>query len=717
MDASNLQSSMYDSVPFTDPKTQIRLLRYCEWREEEEQKPKGKLGWNLKGKLMFRLRPELFQDDTDDSKRHSETGNEDSDIEGSYYERSEDEDSDDGEFDDENQTSASYEHFVDKMADDDQHHRNASYELSVHSLADAPAYDAISYVWGEENDGAFVAVNGTTIQVRASLAYALLQSRLQGSQYVWIDAVCINQCAAAEKSVQVARMYEIYAEANRVLACIGYADKSSIRLLRLLPEINDTAKRDLEKQIREYCNQVRDGWGTLDTVKHDLQEMASPNWIWSGWYVHDTNLKERDLKERIWYEWAQARRRLCNKLCTDYDQLNDRPYFHRLWTMQELFAGKSRVYALVGAHSFCLQLWKHVNNAIRCLYQFDLVQKRKEGRADQSQGVYIPGVTSPEYPKFPPLDLFEFTKNGLDPCPVGLLRHTLDLQCHDPRDRVYGTIGLLRERHISSYIDSLVPDYSKSAFELAVELALLSHNADGFSFDDLFDVVRALEIQLHDPSLVPMSILSRYAVPAEQSPRRKWSMMMSRLCTLDEVHPSHFLEPDDPMKLVHTFESISNAYPSNIRDADYDHFELRCDQMEHDGAMSIGIGSNGDCLHWFVGPEVARPGDTVLVPDPWVYTRHCVGLLVRMVAESNEVVVLGFVSCIEQKTKTRWKNYKAADVTFHASVEEMMVLALPPGRHRSQAYITFRPPCNISVTFIEVSYMSYVMNPAHAVEE
>jgi hypothetical protein len=53
---------------------------------------------------------------------------------------------------------------------------------------------------------------------------------------VWIDALCINQSDDEEKTEQVRRMGEVYAQAKQVIVYLGRADASKRAFLGLINE-------------------------------------------------------------------------------------------------------------------------------------------------------------------------------------------------------------------------------------------------------------------------------------------------------------------------------------------------------------------------------------------------------------------------------------------------------------------------------------------------
>ncbi|KAL8364579.1 hypothetical protein RB595_003730 [Gaeumannomyces hyphopodioides] len=79
-------------------------------------------------------------------------------------------------------------------------------------------YEALSYVWGSEENTLSIYIDGVEHFVRANLHHAL--SHLRNcfmERILWIDAICINQNDNKEKGQQVQSMAKIYARANRVI--------------------------------------------------------------------------------------------------------------------------------------------------------------------------------------------------------------------------------------------------------------------------------------------------------------------------------------------------------------------------------------------------------------------------------------------------------------------------------------------------------------------
>ncbi|KAL8957983.1 MAG: hypothetical protein Q9193_004870 [Seirophora villosa] len=85
-------------------------------------------------------------------------------------------------------------------------------------------FEALSYVWGSDPPEKDVSItcNACTLSIRPNLASALSHIRRHSlPRLLWVDAICINQEDAHERSLQVQRMGDIYSSATSVLVWLG----------------------------------------------------------------------------------------------------------------------------------------------------------------------------------------------------------------------------------------------------------------------------------------------------------------------------------------------------------------------------------------------------------------------------------------------------------------------------------------------------------------
>jgi hypothetical protein len=100
-------------------------------------------------------------------------------------------------------------------------------QLFNYSLAPgegAHRYEALSYVWGDENKTMRIFINEHVFLITANLHAALVHLRDRSfERIIWVDAVCINQENRKEKGQQIQFMAKIYSQANRVVVWLGEA--------------------------------------------------------------------------------------------------------------------------------------------------------------------------------------------------------------------------------------------------------------------------------------------------------------------------------------------------------------------------------------------------------------------------------------------------------------------------------------------------------------
>jgi hypothetical protein len=138
-------------------------------------------------------------------------------------------------------------------------------ELSVSNLSRSSSrfnwgdFAALSYVWGDENDRRDIILNGTVFSVTTNLEIALralaANNEFHDVYKIWIDALCINQADDLERASQVSKMREIYSSARTVIAWLGESDrtgdtKKSFQFLRQLASLK-AEEQDLARLMSE----------------------------------------------------------------------------------------------------------------------------------------------------------------------------------------------------------------------------------------------------------------------------------------------------------------------------------------------------------------------------------------------------------------------------------------------------------------------------------
>lgn len=141
---------------------------------------------------------------------------------------------------------------------------------NVH-LDTAPAYEALSYTWGDTKKERSISCGSESIAITANLATALVQLRkLDKPRMLWIDQVCINQDDVDERSKQVALMGRIYSKAAIVVIWLGEEEPSDKMAFEFVPI------------LLSYLPSVSDGHGVMRrglVARQAIPIVGSPGWI------------------------------------------------------------------------------------------------------------------------------------------------------------------------------------------------------------------------------------------------------------------------------------------------------------------------------------------------------------------------------------------------------------------------------------------------------
>jgi hypothetical protein len=177
--------------------------------------------------------------------------------------------------------------------------------LATVFLPDAPQYEALSYVWGDETHKKRIECSGKRLDITRSLHEALLHLRIKDQRRVlWIDAICINQEDSFERSKQVLLMRQIYAGARRVLVWLG-------------PESPD----DLEAfNVMHWPHSQTPGANISDEYFRDEISSRAMQFLASMW--------ADDAEHPPW---------------DDFGHLFMRPWFERIWVIQEVASSRTAI--------------------------------------------------------------------------------------------------------------------------------------------------------------------------------------------------------------------------------------------------------------------------------------------------------------------------------------------------------------------------------------
>ena len=271
-------------------------------------------------------------------------------------------------------------------------------------------YDALSYTWGTSirDQKIYIRIENDSrtpqyryVLVTPNLAEACRYLRLEGSPRVfWIDAVCIDQNNTDERGPQVRLMPDVFKYSFRVIVWLG-------------PEADDST----------YCFSY-------------LNRLASENeqsYLRSGRQAFAENRMPLHYTTRE-YQSVKA--------------LFDRPWFERVWIMQEIQHGRDKGIVWCGRDSIT---WVKFHIAAVIIRQSHKGQSGPEWRKFEDRSSIIAHLGSS-------------VMNSLTP----LLRDSSRMKCADPRDKIFAILGMLPPK-AKGIADVVEPDYNKSVPEVCLE--------------------------------------------------------------------------------------------------------------------------------------------------------------------------------------------------------------------------------------------------------
>ena len=191
------------------------------------------------------------------------------------------------------------------------------------SLDQAPQFEALSYTWGQsferftlyqepkESNG--LRTSKSILKITRGLYEALMQLRTpSGSRMLWVDAICIDQENWKERGEQVRIMRQIYTRAAHVLVWLGLEDEQTPAALQAVAK------------LKTHITSRGLSFATLKSMKDE-----DP-------YADMLGLS----KDLLDTESAASLR-----------QLYRRPWFERMWIVQEVTAGASSSEVHIGPHA------------------------------------------------------------------------------------------------------------------------------------------------------------------------------------------------------------------------------------------------------------------------------------------------------------------------------------------------------------------------------
>ncbi|KAK5080729.1 hypothetical protein LTR05_008434 [Lithohypha guttulata] len=277
-------------------------------------------------------------------------------------------------------------------------------QLECFPLADViDKYIAISYTWGLDNKIRRVWIGTKYVVIRENIWQFLLHcaqhQHIVSDSWLWIDSICINQTNTAEKNRQVQLMGRIFSGTAHVLIWLG---SSSQRNLKLLEDARTSATQN-------------DNHTKAQSSDHRYESEIT--WSWQEW----RSFVKSDDESRVGDWWRPY--------VDDVKDVLYNEYWHRLWIAQEVKLAQSAK-LIFGTMTLDIQQLESINLLYETL--------RDEQRSVDEQYYRFSRSKTPatnivsQHPLLcrgaPSLHKFLYVYRNQ--------------QCADPRDKVYGLLGL-----------------------------------------------------------------------------------------------------------------------------------------------------------------------------------------------------------------------------------------------------------------------------------
>lgn len=283
--------------------------------------------------------------------------------------------------------------------------------LQHFSLSSTPPYVALSYAWREPStkDGEAprkdaVVVDDRDALVTTNLALALRTLRIE-TEYLWVDALCIDQSNTSERSSQVAIMRKIYERAKKVIVWLG--------------------------------TEKADGILALDFIDLMAQEAAKPSF--PEWLM---KIAKDSMHLREW---------------TAFQKLLDRGWWTRTWAVQEFILGKE-VDFICGQRILPA---KKLEQALGTAYHFGLSLSKV--LHDQHALAFNTATAR----NIIAMMTCRTRRELGQPMPLLPILQVVNwTACSDPRDKVYGILGIVTDPEIAG----ISPNYNLPAHEVYTNL-------------------------------------------------------------------------------------------------------------------------------------------------------------------------------------------------------------------------------------------------------
>jgi hypothetical protein len=378
-------------------------------------------------------------------------------------------------------------------------------------------YEALSYTWGDLQETVEMTLRYPEEGAKKSKRYREhrykitpnLRSALRNlrketrPRILWVDAVCINQVDAEERTQQVRIMGEVYSLACRVLVWLGDADLFSaiaIHVIRICRDLKAAKKEydmgSVEGRVGDMFSQLNDGYRELrysesvdfidktefKQIPRVLLEALIPLAVMGDEEAAQDMYGAMSLMDLPWEEMDSFERTRTVEwiILQCVNELLGRPWFKRIWVVQEVFRaprdsmGNNKAIAHLGGMRM---YWTDLCESLETLAPYleeDVADRVRnhDRRALEHLSDFLGDPRIPDMMVNDTSDLQFFRRNwgkvwrdyrhyGKTICEWLLV--TCDFQSSDPRDKLYAMMLLGEATRTTLNDDALTrPDYGKT---------------------------------------------------------------------------------------------------------------------------------------------------------------------------------------------------------------------------------------------------------------
>ncbi|KAL8898787.1 MAG: hypothetical protein Q9207_006528 [Kuettlingeria erythrocarpa] len=303
--------------------------------------------------------------------------------------------------------------------------RTRTFHAVSNTTGEAMWYTALSYVWGDPSFIMSIRCNSKPFRTTQNLYTALKYLRRTDAVVnLWIDQICINQNDLDEKTQQVILMSKIYQRAWSTIVWLGEEAENSTDAHNTIQAVNEALQYHTSEEAPT----------TEDFERLFLPPPGSQDW-------------------------------------TDVGKLLGRPWFQRLWIVQEAVLSR-RVGFLCGRRNIT---WEELSMFAICIVDNNLegllnLENTFEQEAHES------GLT-----RFRMIDgMVHFHTSH--PRQMSLLAALADgrgSRATDPRDKVYGIMGMSATLLHPDYTSPVTKVYTEAA--LTILIAAVSYGIRGLT--------------------------------------------------------------------------------------------------------------------------------------------------------------------------------------------------------------------------------------------